>query len=173
LEQSYPVGDEGSIDTEAEGRMQVLRDVVTTVRNVRLAYRVTPGARIPVCVRAAGAKAALVREATDGIIRLAGVATLEVGPDVAKDKGSAATPIGDIEVVIPLAGVVDVDAERARLTREREKVEAELSDVARKLSNEGFVAKAKPEVVERERARRERLETELAKLVESLGLLGG
>jgi valyl-tRNA synthetase len=68
--------------------------------------------------------------------------------------------------------VVDVDAERARLTREREKVEAELSDVARKLANEGFVAKAKPEVVERERTRRERLETERSKLVESLGLLG-
>jgi valyl-tRNA synthetase len=69
--------------------------------------------------------------------------------------------------------VVDIEAERARLTREREKVEAELGEVARKLSNEGFVAKAKPEVVDRERVRRERLDTELAKLVESLALLDG
>ena len=76
-------------------------------------------------------------------------------------------------MVIPLAGVVDIEAERARLTREREKVEAELGEVARKLSNEGFVAKAKPEVVDRERVRRERLDTELAKLVESLALLDG
>ena len=52
LEQSYPVGDEGAIDTEAEGRMQLLRDVVISVRNVRAAYRVNPGARIPVRVRA-------------------------------------------------------------------------------------------------------------------------
>jgi valyl-tRNA synthetase len=173
MEQRYPIGDDASIDAEAEGRMQVLRDVVTSVRNVRAAYRVSPGARIPVRVRAAGAKAKLVREVTDGVVRLAGVSALEVGPDVAKEKGSAATPIGDIEVVIPLAGVVDVEAERARLSREREKVEAELADVARKLANEAFVAKAKPEVVDRERARRERLETELSKLVESLGLLGG
>jgi valyl-tRNA synthetase len=134
---------------------------------------VNPGARIPVRVRATGPKAERVREASDGITRLAGVAALEVGPDVVKEKGSAATPIGDIEVVIPLAGIVDIEGERARLTRERGKVEAELGDVERKLSNQGFVAKAKPEVVERERARQERLNTELAKLVESLGLLGG
>jgi valyl-tRNA synthetase len=172
LEYAYPRGEERDLDTEAEGRMQVLRDVVTSVRNVRAAYRVNPGARIPVRVRATEPRATLVREASDGIVRLAGVSTLEVGPNVAKEKGSAATPIGDLEVLIPLAGVVDVDAERARLTREREKVEAELSDVARKLANEGFVAKAKPEVVERERTRRERLETERSKLVESLGLLG-
>ncbi len=172
LEHAYPVGDARALDDEAEGRMAVLRDVVTSVRNVRAAYRVNPGVRVPVRVRAHEPKATRVREATDGIVRLAGVATLEVGPDVAKEKGSAATPIGDIEVVIPLAGVVDVDAERARLTRERVKVEAELGEVAKKLSNPGFVAKAKPEVVERERTRRERLETELSKLVESLGLLG-
>jgi len=173
VEENYPIGDEAALDPDAEGRMQVLRDVVTSVRNVRAAYRVNAAARIPVRVRAEGAKAMLVREATDGILRLAGVATLEVGPDVAKEKGSAATPIGDLEVVIPLAGVVDIEAERARLSREREKVEAELGEVARKLSNEAFVAKAKPEVVERERERRERLDTELAKLVESLVLLDG
>jgi valyl-tRNA synthetase len=152
--------------------MGVLRDIVTAVRNVRAAYRVNPGARIPVFVRASEARARRVREAADGIVRLAGVAELEVGPGVVKEKGSAATPIGDLEVVVPLAGIVDLDAERARLTRECEKIDAELADVNRKLGNEGFVAKAKPEVVERERARRERLETERAKLIESLALLG-
>ncbi len=171
IEQSYPVGDEGAVDPEAEGRMTVLRDIVTSVRNVRAAYRVNPGARIPVRVRAAEPKARLVREATDAIQRLANVSALDVGPDVAKEKGSAATPIGDIEVVVPLAGIVDIEAERTRLTRECQKLDAELSDVVRKLANDGFVAKAKPEVVDRERARRERLETERAKLVESLALL--
>ena len=62
---------------------------------------------------------------------------------------------------------------RTRPRSERDKVENELGDVARKLSNEGFVAKAKPEVVERERERHDRLETERAKLVESLEQLGG
>ena len=173
IEQNYPRGSDGALDDEAEGRMAVLRDIVTSVRNVRAAYRVSPGARIPVRVRAAEPKAHLIREATDAIQRLANVSALEVGAGVAKEKGSAATPIGDIEVVVPLAGIVDIEAERARLTRERDKIDNELSEVTRKLANEGFVSKAKPEVVERERARRERLETERAKLMESLALLEG
>jgi valyl-tRNA synthetase len=151
--------------------MQLLRDVVVAVRNVRAAYRVNPGVRVPVRVRASGKSVALLREAADGVLRLAGAAALEVGPAVAKEKGSAATPIGEIEVIVPLAGVVDVEAERARLDRERRKVEKELGDVRGKLGNEGFVAKARPEVVARERERQARLEAERDRLVESLRLL--
>jgi valyl-tRNA synthetase len=171
LENRYPTGDARAVDAEAEARMQLLRDVVVAVRNVRAAYRVNPGARIPVRVRAPEPSAALLREAADGVLRLAGAATLDVGPAVAREKGSAATPIGEIEVIVPLAGVVDVDAERARVDRERQKVEKELGEVAAKLGNEGFVAKAKPEVVARERERHARLESERAQLVESLRLL--
>ncbi len=171
LENRYPCGDESDVDAEAEARMTLLRDIVTSVRNIRAAYNVAPAARIPVRVHAPGDRAALIMEAMDGILRLAGVASLEAGPGVTKEKGDAATPIGDIEVVVPLRGVVDFDAERARLERERGKAEADLKAVNAKLGNESFVAKAKPEVVEREREKRTRLETELARLQESIGLL--
>jgi valyl-tRNA synthetase len=140
------------------------------VRNVRAAYRVNPGARIPVRVRAPRARAALLEQAADGVLRLAGASSLEAGPDVAKERGAAATPIGDIEVIVPLSGVVDFDAERARLERELEKADRELGEVAARLDNQDFVARAKPEVVARERERRARAETERAKLVESLRL---
>jgi len=171
LEQPYPRGDDGDVDAEAEARMGLLRDVVTSVRNIRAAYRVAPAARIPVRVQAPEHRAALLREAEDGIQRLAGVASLDAGPAVQKEKGDAATPIGDIEVVVPLRGVVDFAAERERLERERGKVESDLAAVSAKLANENFVTRAKPEVVEREREKQARLETELGKLRESIGLL--
>jgi valyl-tRNA synthetase len=171
LESRYPAGDGRGVDDEAEARMQLLRDVVIAVRNVRAAYRVNPGLKIPVRVRAPERRAALLREAADGVQRLAGVATLDAGPAVSKERGSAATPINDIEVIVPLAEFVDLDAERARLEKEAEKVAKELGDVAVKLENEGFLSKAKPEVVARERERRSRLEQEHGKLVESLKLL--
>jgi valyl-tRNA synthetase len=171
LEQNYPRGDESGVDAEAEARMGLLRDVVTSVRNIRAAYRVAPAARIPVRVQAPEHRAALLREAEDGILRLAGVASLETGPAVTKEKGDAATPIGDIEVVVPLRGVVDFDAERERLERECGKVENDLAAVSAKLANENFVSRAKPEVVEREREKQARLETELSKLQESIALL--
>jgi len=94
-----------------------------------------------------------------------------VGPAVAKDRGSATTPINDIEVIVPLAEFVDLDAERQRLKKEAEKVAKELGDVTTKLGNDGFVSKAKPEVVARERERRSRLEQEHGKLLETLKLL--
>jgi valyl-tRNA synthetase len=171
LENRYPSGEGRGLDTEAEARMQLLRDVVVAVRNVRATYRVNPGLRIPVRVRASEERAALLREAADGILRLAGAASLDAGPSVSKDRGSAATPIGDIEVIVPLAEFVDIDAERARLAKEAEKVAKELGDVTGKLANEGFLAKAKPEVVARERERLSRLEAEREKLLESLKLL--
>ena len=98
---------------------------------------------------------------------------LVIGPDVPKEKGSAATPIGDVEVIVPLADVVDLDAESQRLDREKQKIEQELQRVTKKLSNENFVAKAKPEVVEKEREKQSRLQSELDKLVESLNIIAG
>ncbi|HEX5132026.1 MAG TPA: valine--tRNA ligase [Candidatus Krumholzibacteria bacterium] len=172
MENRFPRGNETSLDAEAEERMRLMRDIVTSVRNIRAAYHVAPAARVPVRVRAPEERAALIRNAADGIVRLAGAASLEAGPEVAKEKGDAATPMGDIEVVVPLRGVVDLEGERARLGREREKTQGELAAVVAKLSNEAFVTRAKPEVVERERERRARLETELARLQESIGLLG-
>jgi len=171
LENRYPSGDGRGIDEEAEVRMQLLRDVVVAVRNVRAAYRVSPGLRIPVRVRAPEERAALLRDAADGVLRLAGAASLDVGPAVAKDRGSATTPINDIEVIVPLAEFVDLDAERQRLKKEAEKVAKELGDVTTKLGNDGFVSKAKPEVVARERERLSRLEQEHGKLLETLKLL--
>ncbi len=171
LENRYPQGEERALDDEAEARMGLVRDVVTAVRNIRAAYHVSPGARVAVRVQAPDERAALVREAADGILRLAGAASLDIGPAVTKEKGDAATPIGDVEVVVPLREVVDLDAERTRLGREKGKVEGDLAAVTAKLSNPAFVSKAKPEVVEREREKRVRLETELARLRESIGLL--
>jgi valyl-tRNA synthetase len=173
LQSAYPEGDGRDADDEAEKRMQLLRDVVVAVRNVRAAYRVNPGLRIPVHVRAPEARAALLRDAADGVQRLAGVAALQAGPSVTKERGSAAIPIHDVEVIVPLAEFVDLDAERARLEKEAQKLEKELGDVMTKLGNKGFVTRAKPEVVARERERRSRLELEHGKLLESLRLLDG
>jgi valyl-tRNA synthetase len=114
---------------------------------------------------------AMIEETRDGIRRLVKADELRVGPDVAKEKGSAATPIGLFEVIVPLAGVVDLEAEVLRLQREREKIEHELARVNGKLNNQNFVTRAKPEVVEKERDKKSRLESEIDKLNESLTII--
>lgn len=71
--------------------------------------------------------------------------------------------------MLPLAGIIDIDAERARLAKERGKAEAEARKIAAKLDNADFVARAKPEVVEENRERLAAAQAEIARLEAALG----
>ncbi|MCS7261335.1 MAG: hypothetical protein NZ765_11225, partial [Anaerolineae bacterium] len=81
--------------------------------------------------------------------------------------------VGGIEVYLPLAGMIDLEAERVRLSKELEKVQDQLARSERTLSNPDFAAKAPPEVVEKERAKMNSLREQANKLRERLGMLMG
>jgi len=107
----------------------------------------------------------LLVEGESSLIRsLAGVGTLAVSPDAEKPAHSAVATAGSLEIYVPLEGLVDFDAERDRLGKEREKSAVELDRLNKKLGNEGFLAKAAPEIVEKDRAR-------AAELTEALAVL--
>ena len=171
LENRYPESTAALRDPEADEQMNVFQSIVTAVRNIRAQYHVDPGARIPVSVRTPAGNESVVAVTIEGICQLARVSDVEIGPGVVKEKGSAATPIGGFEVVVPLSGVVDLDAEIRRLETEKAKIEEELVRTDNKLGNEKFVARAKPEVVEKEREKKARLASERDKLVESIGII--
>ena len=97
---------------------------------------------------------------------LAGVASFSAGTDAAKPPHSATVIASGLEVYVPLEGLVDFEAEAARLTSERDKLSGELEQLESKLGNEGFLAKAAPEVIEKDRAK-------AADLAESLALVEG
>ena len=99
------------------------------------------------------------------ISALAGLGSLTVDSDAEKPEHSAVSVAGNLEVYVPLEGLVDFEAEAIRLTKEREKYTVELERLEKKLSNEGFLAKAAPEIVEKDRARA----TELSDAIVLLG----
>jgi valyl-tRNA synthetase len=80
--------------------------------------------------------------------------------------------VGSYEVIVPLSGVADLEAEIVRLGKEKRSIEDELSAVDRKLGTEEFLAKAKQEVVQKAREKGDTLRTELAKIDESLKIIG-
>jgi valyl-tRNA synthetase len=89
----------------------------------------------------------------------------EFGPLVGDvQRGSAQAVVGEATVVIPLAGLIDLDAERARLQKDRVRVEKDAEITRKKLDNADFVARAKPEVVEENRERLANAMAELARL---------
>ncbi|MCK5408360.1 MAG: valine--tRNA ligase, partial [Candidatus Krumholzibacteria bacterium] len=158
-------------DAAADEKMTVFQSIVTAARNIRAQYHVDPGAKIPLYIRTPIGGEAVIEEVQGGIRQLARADEIQIGPEVVKEKGSAATPIGRFEVIVPLAGVVDLDAEMERLQTERTKIELELDRVNKKLSNDNFVTRAKPEVVQKERDKKTRLDSEMEKLVESLTII--
>lgn len=173
MENPYPKPGAGMADAEADAQMTLFQAVVTSTRNIRAEYAVTPGKRIPLRVRAPETRLEAFDEMRAGIVQLARIdsAALDIGPAVEKEKGSATTPIGDVEVIVPLAGMVDLQEELERLDKEKQKIEKDLEQVTRKLSNDNFVNKANPDVVAQQREKQTRLQMERDKLIESMSII--
>ncbi|RYE78933.1 MAG: valine--tRNA ligase, partial [Hyphomicrobiales bacterium] len=157
-------------DAEADAELNWLIEVVSAIRSVRTEMNVPAGAKIPLLIIGAGADTGTrVESQLTTLMRLARLETVDYGTDA--PKGSAQIIVGEATLALPLAGVIDISAEQARLTKEIGKEDGEIEKIDRKLGNEQFVAKAPPEVIEEQRERRqaaverrERLAAALARL---------
>ena len=149
---------------EAKAELDWLVKLVGEVRGVRAEMNVPPSVKAPVLLRDALPETlARGQRWIETIARMARAS--EFGPLVGDvQRGSAQAVVGEATVVIPLAGLIDLDAERARLQKDRAKVEKDAEGTRKKLDNADFVARAKPEVVEENRERLANAQAELARL---------
>ncbi|MEW6357481.1 MAG: valine--tRNA ligase [Planctomycetota bacterium] len=152
-------------DPEAEETMTLLQSIVRGVRNIRSKMNIPEKLEVEALASAPDDVAAkrLVAHA-EFVRRMAGLGALEVGVGLAKPPSSAVEVVGQIQVFVPLEGLIDFKAEKARLQSRIEKVEGQLAVVNRKLSNEDFVSKAPAEIVQRERERLAELDAQLETL---------
>ncbi len=145
---AFPQSDGKLIDLAAETEMAVLQDLIVSVRNLRAELKVEQKAKIPIelFVHDSLTKS-LVEQNREAIERLANVSTItDVTQSQASQAPSRATARFDVRIVYEKK--IDVAAERERLTKELEKMEKEIANGQRQLSNEGFLAKAPVNVVE-------------------------
>ncbi|NLI26059.1 MAG: valine--tRNA ligase [Acetobacter sp.] len=128
---------------------------ITEVRTIRAEMNIPPSRPSPVLLREASAesvaRAGRWQEAIARLARVSEVGVME-GSDMPAG-GAAQTVLDEATLVLPLAGLIDLEAERVRLSRELEKAEAEIAKTEQKLSNPNFVTRGKPEIVEETRAR--------------------
>jgi valyl-tRNA synthetase len=169
---AYPQADESQIDLAAETDMAVLQDLIVSVRNLRAELKIEPKLRVPIEIYAHGnGTRALIEQNRSAVERLAtveGVAFVE--SSLAKQAGARSTARFDVHVVFERK--IDVEAERARLKKELEPVEKEIQGKERQLSNEQFLAKAPPHIVEGLRNRVEELKVLRDKIRGKLDELG-
>ncbi len=169
----WPQFDESLIDDRARTEMDWLIRVISGIRGVRAEVNVPAAAKIPALVNGADAQFMARVEAHGHLIsRLARVDTIEPLNGV-PPAGSVHLVIDEATIVLPLADVIDIAAERARLAREIEKAENEIAGLEKRLANPGFLAKAPAEVIEAQRARKAEAEALKARLQEALGRLSG
>ncbi|MCJ8051711.1 valine--tRNA ligase [Shinella curvata] len=154
-------------DDAAADEINWLIDLVSGIRSVRAEMNVPPSATAPLIVVGANALTQ-TRLAThdQAIRRLARVS--EIGLEATAPKGAAQIVVGEATACLPLGSLIDLGAEKARLEKAIEKAKVETGRIQGKLSNEKFVANAKPEVVEAERERFAELEQQLASLAVAL-----
>jgi valyl-tRNA synthetase len=166
---AYPKADPAKSDAAAEKSMQRLMSVIVGIRTMRATYEVEPRRRIDVTlVASAPADRAFVADHTALVRDLARLERFEVVGQAADAPGTIKQVVDTFELRLPMAGLFDIAAEKARLAKERGKLEAELEGASKKLANPNFVERAKPEVVAETRSRIAELEARLRKIDETL-----
>ena len=161
------------VDEESERAVSLLCDVVSAVRSTRARYGISPKQELPVVLRAEFENARVLEGLKSQIVSMARASELSIVPsDAHKPAESACVVAHGCEVYCVLTGLIDFEAERARLTKERATLQKDEAKFAKKLSNPGFLAKAAPEIVEKDTAKLAELRDKLARVEEQLAELG-
>ena len=160
------------VDEESERAVSLLCDVVSAVRSTRARYGISPKQELPVVLRAGFENAHVLEGLKSQIVSMARASELSIIPsDAQKPAESACVVAHGCEVYCVLTGLIDFEAERARLTKERATLQKDEAKFAKKLSNPGFLAKAAPEIVEKDTAKLADLRDKLARVEEQLAEL--
>ncbi len=164
----FPEKQENWLNVEVVSHMEMLMGIITGIRNIRSEAEVHPSTKIEALIICADKqKAELIAQFTAAISDMTRLSKLTILQDAEKPTDAATYIYNEIEIFVPLKGLVDVENELAKLLRERKKVEAKLAQVNGKLSNTKFLANAPEEVVAGEQEKKAVLDGKMAKIVEA------
>ena len=167
--QSYPQPDEANVDQNAEQSIEWIKGIIVAIRNIRGEMDISPAKAIPVFLNKGTesdqAKLEEYRPYLEKLAKLESIQWLNPGEEVP----AAATQLhGEIEILVPMAGLIDVGAERARLEKEIAKLETGLKAVSAKLNNKKFMDNAPEAVIAKERGKAQQMSGALTALQEKL-----
>ena len=170
--QPYPEVSDAADNVQADADIEWVKQFVLGVRQIRGEMDISPGKPLPVILQGASdADRQRVESQTLLLQRVGRVESVDILADSAEPPASATALLGDMRLLVPMKGLIDVDAERARLMKQHDKVTIELKKSTGKLGNDKFVNNAPPEVVTQERERVQEFERTIEQLNEQLGKL--
>ncbi|HDR1338640.1 TPA: valine--tRNA ligase [Pasteurella multocida] len=152
--QAFPQFEQSALDYQAEAEINWMKEVIVAVRNIRAESNIPPSKGLDLLLRnlSEADQNALENNRTliQAMAKLDAIRVLEATEEAPL---SVAKLVNNAELLVPMAGFINKEAELARLTKEIEKYQGEIQRIENKLANEAFVAKAPPAVIEKERAK--------------------
>ena len=169
MHRPYPEVSTEAIDEEAVANIEWVQQFILGIRQIRGEMDISPGKPLPVILQGASGSD-LERSNAEAMLlqRVGRVESVRALEDGEEPPAAATALLGDMRLLVPMKGLIDVEAERARLTKQQDKVKTDLQRSSGKLSNEKFVNNAPPEVVTQERERIAEFERTIAQLTEQL-----
>ena len=169
--QPWPHIQKDVISADAEAGMRRLIDIITAVRNIRSAWNIEPKLEVKALINVHEKKEEpFLSDNSEFIKKLSKLSELKIGK-MRKPENSAVTVMRGLEVYIPLEGLIDFEKEKERLKKEEARISNEISAISGRLKDKNFTGKAPEEVVEKQRARKAELESQVEKIKDNLTAL--
>lgn len=159
---------EGLTDEAAEHAVTLMTVVASAVRATRARYSISPKQELRVSLEASAADVEALKPQLEQLSSLVTITVEQIGEHIERPAQSIMSFDSGVKVYVELGGLVDFDAERARIQKVIDKDAAELAKIERKLSNPGFLQKAKPEIIAKDRAKAQELKSSVKTLQEQL-----
>ncbi len=168
----WPEASPDMSDEKAEADMQLMIDVIRSVRNIYSEMNVPPSSKARVFIKVSDdGPRSVLSEHADYIYHLANALEVNIERDVQKPASSATAVVSGVEIYVPLIGLIDIEVEKERLTRRLEKTVAELDRTDKRLANDAFMVKAPEDIIAKEKAKKAELDEIKANLEKNLEML--
>ena len=170
----FPKAEQNLISSEVDNAMTYIQEVITALRNIRAEAGVAPSKEVSALIKTASeSELSILSDNKAFLMKLAKLSSLQFGKELQKPDLSGFRVVGSSEIIVPLLGLLDIEAESKKILDQIAKLEQGLANTNAKLSNETFVSKAPAAVIEREKANLADYQQKIEKLQANLALLQG
>ncbi len=166
---AFPTQDKSMINEKIDREMNLIQEAISAIRNLRKQVNLSPALEIDITIKVAETEQIdLLKKYQNYFLKLAKVSNIELGIDISKPKSSIAAVVQNIEIYLPLEGLINLEAEKDKLEKQLAKLEKELKVITGKLNNKKFMENAPKNIVNKEKKKFAEIETKVIKTRELL-----
>ena len=161
---SWPSMDKNKILPKIENEISIIKEVISSIRNIKTNLGISPSKNIAIILRGPEKITKIIENYADYLLKMVKVESINSGPKIKKPVQSAVAVVNNIELFIPLIGLIDLDKEKSRLENQIQDLVGRLSSVNSKLNNKNFISRAPENVVKNEQTKQKKYMSSLEKL---------